>query len=111
VIVVHVDVFAQVPQRDAVREAMRAAQSAAREQAGCISFAFAETLDDPGHFVAVESWRDSTALDAHFRTPSFRDYQAAVTPLLVRDSEMRIYSAEELARPVDSSPLDLRQDD
>jgi quinol monooxygenase YgiN len=111
VIVVNVDVFAQIPQRAAAREAMEAAQSAAREEEGCIAFQFAETLEDPGHFVAIERWRDSAALDAHFRGPSFRSYQAAVTPLLVRDSEIHIYSAEELARPVDSSPLDLRQDD
>jgi heme-degrading monooxygenase HmoA len=93
-IVVHADVFAQIPQRTAAREAMKAAQSAA-----------------PGHFLAVERWRDRDALDAHFRSPSFLAYQAAVTPLLVRDSEIHIYSAEELARPTDSSRLDLRQDD
>ena len=110
-IVVHVEVFAQIPQRAAVREAMRAAQSAARAQDGCESFTFAETLDDPGHFLAVEMWRDGAALEAHFRSRSFRDYQAAVTPLLVRDSEVRVYAAEELARPTDPSLLDLRQDD
>jgi quinol monooxygenase YgiN len=111
VIIVHAEVLAQIPQRAAAREAMHAAQSAAREEEGCIAFAFAEALEDPGHFVAVERWRDRAALDAHFRTPSFREYQAAITPLLVRDSEIHIYAAEELARPVDSSPLDLRQDD
>jgi quinol monooxygenase YgiN len=111
VIVVNVDVFAQIPHRAAAREAMEAAQSAAREQEGCIAFQFAETVEDPGHFVAIERWRDRAALDAHFRSPSFGRYQAAVTPLLLRDSEIHIYSAEELARPVDSTPLDLRQDD
>jgi quinol monooxygenase YgiN len=110
-IVVHADVFAQIPQRTAAREAMQAAQSAAREQDGCIAYVFAEAVEDPGHFLAVERWRDRDALDAHFRSPSFLAYQAAVTPLLVRDSEIHIYSAEELARPTDSSRLDLRQDD
>lgn len=110
-IVVHADVFAQIPQREPVREAMLALQAAAREQDGCISFVFAETLADPGHFLAVECWRDSAALDAHFVSAAYEFYAAAVTPLLVRDSEVFLYSAENVVRPVDSSPLDLRQDD
>ena len=110
-IVVHAEVFAQIPQRQAVREAMLAAQAAAREEDGCVSFVFAETLEDPGRFLAVECWLDRAALDAHFRSASHEYYTASVTPLLVRDSEVLLYSTESVARPVDSSPLDLRQDD
>ncbi|HXD55481.1 MAG TPA: putative quinol monooxygenase [Solirubrobacteraceae bacterium] len=110
-IVVHADVFAQIPQREGVREAMLLAQRAAREQDGCVSFQFAEALDEPGHFVAVERWRDGAALEAHFRSSSFQAYEEAVTPLLVRDSEVLVLTAQEELRPVDSSPLDLRQDD
>ncbi len=110
-LVVHADVFAQIPERQAVREALVLAQAAAREQDGCISFLFAEVVDDPGHFVSVETWRDSAALDAHYASQSYSRYRDAVTLLLVRDSEARVYAAEELARPLDPEPLDLRQDD
>ncbi|HEX9480500.1 MAG TPA: putative quinol monooxygenase [Solirubrobacteraceae bacterium] len=110
-IVVHADVFTEALEREGVRDAMLAAQSSAREQDGCLSFQFAEAVEEPGRFVAIEIWRDGAALDAHYRSLSFTAYQEAVTPLLVRDSEVRVYAAEELARPVDSDPLDLRQDD
>ena len=110
-LVVHADVFAQIPERHAVREAMVLAQAAAREQDGCVSFMFAEAIDDPGHFVSIETWRDGAALDAHYGSQSYARYRDAVTLLLVRDSEVHVYDAEELPRPLDSEPLDLRQDD
>jgi quinol monooxygenase YgiN len=110
VILVHADIYAQIPERAAVREAMLAAQTAAREQDGCISFVYAETLEEPGHFLAVERWRDAATFEAHFRSEAYAAYVAAVTPLLVRDSEVRIYEGLQ-ALLSDSSTLDLRQDD
>lgn len=110
-IVVLADVFAQIPRCEAVREAMLAAQAATRSEQGCVSYLFAEALEEPGHFVLVERWSDRAALDAHFRSSGFERYQSDVTPLLVRDSEVHVYTVQEAARPVDSSPLDLRQDD
>ena len=109
-IVVHAEIYAQLPQRDAVRETMLAAQGAAREQDGCISFDFAETIEEPGRFLAIERWRDEAALQAHSLSASYEAYQSAVTPLLVRESEVRVYEGEE-ARLGDPSLLDLRQDD
>jgi quinol monooxygenase YgiN len=111
VIVVLAEVFAQIPQREAIREAMLAAQQDARAEDGCLSYMFAETLEEPGRFVAVERWRDQAALDAHFRSAGFERYQDAVTPLVTRDSEVHVYSVQEATKPVDDSSLDLRQDD
>ena len=110
-IVVHADVFAQIPYLEDARAAMRSAQAAAIEQDGCVSFQFAEVLGDPGHFVAVERWRDMAALQEHFRSAAFSAYQEAIAPLLVRDSEVLVLEAEGQMRPVESSGLDLRQDD
>lgn len=109
-IVVHADIYAQILERTAVRETMLAAQAAAREQTGCLSFQFAEAIDEPGRFLAVESWSDAAALREHFASAAYRAYAAAVAPLLVRDSDVRVYDGLE-ARLLDASTLDLRQDD
>ncbi len=109
-IVVHADIYAQAAERAAVRDAMLVAQAAAREQDGCISFLFAEALDEPGRFLAVERWRDRAALEAHFRSAAYRAYGAAVGPRLARDSEVRVYDGPD-ARLGDQATLDLRQDD
>jgi quinol monooxygenase YgiN len=105
------DVYARVPNRRAVEQVMLAAQAQTRRQDGCMSYAFAETLDEPGHYLLVQSWSDERALDAHYRSPAFADYQAAVAPLLARDSELRISHVAETVRPLESSGLSLGHDD
>jgi quinol monooxygenase YgiN len=105
------DIYAQIPRRQEVAELMRATQARAREQPGCGYFAFAETLDDPGHFVVVQQWRDRTALDGHYASQVFADYQSQIGPLLVRSSELRIHEVRSSARPIGSSTLDISQDD
>ena len=42
---------------------------------------------------------------------AFAQYQSAITPLLVRDSELRVDTVQETVLPLDSSPLDIRHDD
>ena len=105
------DVYAQIPRRDEVRELMSLTQRRVAEQPGCLSFTFAETLDDPGHFLIVQSWRDQRALDEHYRSEAFARYQAEIANWLVRTSELRVHVVQESFVPVDSSPIDTSQDD
>ena len=105
------DVYAQIPQRDAAAEAMLDSQHAALEQDGCISYVFAEALGDPGHFVVIQRWRDRAALEGHYRSEAFFRFQAAIGPLLVRESELRIHAVEDEIAPVGDDALDLHQDD
>jgi quinol monooxygenase YgiN len=105
------DVYAQIPRLGEVRELMRATQARVREQPGCVSYAFAESLEDPGHFVLVQQWRDHEALDEHYRSQAFADYQAQVAEQLVRASELRLHEVQVSYAPVDSSRLDIAQDD
>jgi quinol monooxygenase YgiN len=87
---------------------MRATQARVTEAPGCLSYVFAETLDDPGHFLVVQQWRDQRALDEHFRSQAFADYQAQVGESLVRTSELRVHVVQESYAPVDSAPIDPR---
>ena len=105
------DIYAQIPRREEVTELMRATQDRARGQPGCGYFAFAETLDDPGHFVVLQQWRDQRALDEHYASDVFADYESQIGPLLVRSSELRIHEVAASARPIGSSALDISQDD
>jgi quinol monooxygenase YgiN len=105
------DVYAQVSRREHVRELMRDTQDSARAEPGCLYYEFAETLDDPGHFVVVQRWRDRAALDAHYRSAAFADYQARVSELLVRDSALSLHGVAESVDLQPSVPLDPKQDD
>jgi quinol monooxygenase YgiN len=105
------DVYAQIPQRKAVREVMLETEARVREDPGCVSFVFAEVVAEPGHFLLVQRWRDQGALDEHYRSAAFADYEAAIRGLLVRDSEMQVHVSEEEFRPVASSRLNIGDDD
>jgi quinol monooxygenase YgiN len=105
------DIYAQVPRRAAVSELMRATQTRVREQPGCISYEFAETLDEPGHFLVVQRWRDLAALEQHYRSQAFATYQEEIAPQLTRTSQLRLHAVSESFQPVGSSPADPRDDD
>ncbi len=105
------DVYVQVPRRDAAVEAMLAEQRAAREQDGCISFAFAEALDEPGHYLVTQRWSDRDALEEHYRSEAFFHYQAAIAPLLVRDSELSLHTVQDAVRALDSEARSVPSDD
>jgi quinol monooxygenase YgiN len=105
------DIYAQIPRREQVRELMRATQARTRELPGCLYFEFAETLDDPGRFLVVQQWRDQSALDAHYRSQVFADYQAQIGEHLVRTSELNVHSVQTSVRPIGSDPVEISQDD
>jgi quinol monooxygenase YgiN len=105
------DIYTQIPRREQVRELMRATQARVRDEPGCVYYTFAETLDDPGHFVVVQQWRDQAALDAHYRSDAFADYQGQIAAQLVSSSDLRVYTVGPGARPVESSVIDTSQDE
>jgi quinol monooxygenase YgiN len=105
------DIYAQIPRREDVRELMRVTQARAREQPGCVYYEFAETLDDPGHFVVVAQWRDQAALDQHYRSDAFADYQARIGQHLVRTSELSVHAVQTSLRATSAEPLEAAEDD
>jgi quinol monooxygenase YgiN len=104
-------VYAQLPRREVVEQAMLTAQREAREQDGCMLFSFAEVLGEAGHFLVVQRWRDQGALEEHYRSDSFAAYQAAMRHQLVRDSDLQLHVVAESVSPLAEATLDLDQDD
>jgi len=90
---------------------MRDASRHALAQEGCRSFTFAEVLEEPGHFVVLERWEDEQAIERHYRSPGFADYQRTIARLLVRESEYRLHRVQETLHPVNSITIVTDQDD
>jgi quinol monooxygenase YgiN len=56
--------------------AMRAMMAASRVEAGCIAYAYAQDLDDPGLIHVAERWTDRAALAAHFASAHLAQWRA-----------------------------------
>ena len=98
-------VYTQGLARESVRELLASTQLRVREQAGCVSYTFAETVEEPGHFVLVQQWRDRAAMEAHYGSPEQSEFQTQIGPYLTRTSELELYAVEGSLRPFDSEPI------
>jgi quinol monooxygenase YgiN len=78
---------------------------------GCRRYTFAAALADPSRFVLVSEWESEEALDAHYRSEAFADFQLELEGLLARPSELTMYFAEEAVRPLNTRPMDPRDAD
>jgi quinol monooxygenase YgiN len=59
----------------------------------------------------VSEWETQEALDAHYRSEAFADFQLSLDGLLARPSESTVYSAEAFVRPLNTRPMDPRDAD
>jgi quinol monooxygenase YgiN len=78
---------------------------------GCRRYTFSATLADPSRFQLLSEWESHEALDAHYRSQTFADFQFGLDGLLARPSELTVYSAEGTVRPLSTRPMDPRDAD
>ena len=81
------------------------------DERGCRRYTFASALSDDSHFVLVSEWDSQDALDRHYRSEAFIDFQAGLDGLLARPSELTVYLVDDAVRPVSSRPMDPRDAD
>ncbi len=55
--------------------AMARVVAATRAEAGCLEYAYAEDVLEPGLFRVVERWESREALAAHFAAPHMKQWQ------------------------------------
>ena len=79
---------------EAARPAMETMVKASRAEAGCIDYAYAIDMLDPGLVRVSERWADRAALKAHFESPHMADWRKVITELGIRDRSLRLYEAE-----------------
>ncbi len=80
---------------DRARPAMAKMLAGSRAEDGCLAYAYAQDVLDPGLIHIVERWRDRAALDAHFRTPHMAEWRATWADLGIHDRDLKLYEADE----------------
>jgi quinol monooxygenase YgiN len=105
------DIYSLVGRADELVELLSETQVRARSEPGCLAYAFAEVVGDPGHYLVVQQWRDEAALDAHYSSPTFQRYQERVGEFLARPSEVQLHRVAETVHLRDPGPMDPRRAD
>ena len=86
-------------------------EAQAVREPGCQRFTFAASLADPDRFVLVSEWNNQAALDEHYGSQAFAEFQFELHGLLGRPSELTVYAPAGAVRPLDTRPMDPRDAD
>jgi len=78
---------------ETLRPRMLEMVSASRAEDGCVDYAYAEDVGDPGLIRVFEIWRDQTALDAHFKSDHMARWRALWPSFGVSDRRLFAYDA------------------
>ena len=77
------------------------AQTATRNEEGCISYTFSADFSDPGVFYVFEEWESPEALAAHFTQPHMAEFSQALQAIGIKKTELKRYEV------ASSAPLNL----
>jgi len=111
VVIAVAEMFGISGRRDELATLLERFERWAGGEPGCSRYLFAATLADPSRFVLVGEWESDEALEAHYRSEAFADFQFGLDGLLSRPSELTVYSAEGAVRPLNTRPMDPRDAD
>lgn len=76
---------------EAFRPHMLAMLTATRAEDGCLEYAYAEDVAEPGLIRVFEVWRDQPALDAHLQAAHLTTWRAAWPVFGVSDRRLFAY--------------------
>ena len=76
---------------EAGRAAMARVIAASRAEAGCVAYAYAEDVIEPGLLRVNEAWTDRAALAAHFETPHMKQWQRQRAELGMTERRVTAY--------------------
>jgi len=88
-----VNILARTDAAEAIKSIVLRLTDRSRKETGCISYEALQDQSAPEHFVLVEEWSSTDALDAHNRTPHFHEAVVAAGPLLAAPLQVGRYSA------------------
>jgi quinol monooxygenase YgiN len=73
------------------RPAMARMIAASRAEPGCIAYAYAEDVLEPGLIHIAEAWRDEESLAAHFKADHLASWRASCAMLGAHGRDLRVH--------------------
>jgi quinol monooxygenase YgiN len=96
-IVVQVEVIVEPGAAAKVVDAVKKMETATRKEAGCLKYAFAVDISDPGMVRVIERWESMDAIKAHMASPHMAEFNQAVGALQPKGLDIKAF---EVAREV-----------
>lgn len=84
---------------DVARPIMRRMVDATRAEEGCVEYAYAEDVFEPGLIHIKELWTDRASLDGHLASKHIAEWRVAGSELGIRDRNLNLYEVSE-PRPI-----------
>ncbi|MEM9634123.1 MAG: putative quinol monooxygenase [Pseudomonadota bacterium] len=81
--------------RDALVEATRLCIAKTREEPGCLTYDFHQSITDPLTYTFVERWQNRDALEKHFNTPHLAAWREA-SRHLITEKDVQIITPESI---------------
>jgi len=79
---------------EAARPVMEQMIRASRAEAGCLDYAYAIDVLDPGLVRVTERWESREALAAHFKAAHMATWRSFFPQLGITDRSLRLYEGE-----------------
>lgn len=74
---------------------MKRMAEASRAEDGCVEYAYAEDIFDPGLIHVKEMWIDQASLDRHFASAHIAEWRAAWPSLGIGNRDLRVFDVGE----------------
>jgi quinol monooxygenase YgiN len=74
-----------------VREALHSMEQETRKEAGCLTYAFSQDINDPNMVRIFERWESMDALQAHFGMPHMATFQEAITRITPKSANVKAW--------------------
>ena len=80
--------------RDSMLDLAKGMLKPSNEEDGCISYEFFQSPFEKNYFVFVERWESRKALELHFKTQHFEDFDSKVDSLLSKKPSVIAYEVD-----------------
>lgn len=89
----------QPEERAGLEDLLATMQERSRQEDGCVSYGFYQSIEDETQYVAVEEWESQEALDRHFGEPHLAEFSAGLAKTVASPPTIDFYEVVPASPP------------
>jgi quinol monooxygenase YgiN len=96
-IIVAVEVKVDSGAADQVKDAIAKMETATRQEAGCVTYAFSVDISDDTTIRVIERWNSLDDIKSHMASPHMAEFNRAMGAIKPKGLDVKAYEASEVA--------------